>query len=51
MTDHADAVGELGTTGRRVTDCGAIEKSRTVEVEQTLLRVTRFAVYELSELG
>jgi hypothetical protein len=50
MTDNADSVGELCSTGRRVTDCRAIKQRGLVEVEQALLGVARLAVHELRKL-
>jgi hypothetical protein len=50
MTDRADAVGELGSTGRSVTDCRAIKQRGLVEVEQAFLGVARLAVHELRKL-
>jgi hypothetical protein len=50
MTDRADAVGELGSAGRRVTDCRAVKQGGLVEVKQPFLGVARLAVHELSKL-
>jgi hypothetical protein len=46
----ADAVGELGSTGRRIRDGGALEEPRYVEAEQAPLRVADLAVDMLGEL-
>jgi hypothetical protein len=50
VTEYAYAVGEFRATGRRITDCGALEQTSTVEMEQTLLGMARPSVDELSEL-
>jgi hypothetical protein len=45
-----DSVGELGSTGRRVCDCRALEEARLVEVEQAFLAVADLAVDQLGYL-
>jgi hypothetical protein len=45
-----DSVGELGSTGRRVCDCRALEEARLVEVEQAFLAVADLTVDQLGYL-
>jgi hypothetical protein len=50
VPDLTDSIGELGSTGRRVCDCGALEEARLVEVEQAFLAVADLVVDELGYL-
>jgi hypothetical protein len=50
VPDLTDSVGELGSTGRRVCDCRALEEARLVEMEQAFLAVADLVVDELGYL-
>ena len=50
VPDLTDSVGELGSTGRRVCDCRALEEACLVEVEQAFLAVADLVVDQLGYL-
>jgi hypothetical protein len=50
VPELTDSVGELGSTGRRVCDCRALEEAGLVEVKQAFLAVADLAVDELGYL-
>ena len=49
MAERTDAVGELGSTGRRVGDCRSLKQARSMKAKQTSLRFMDMAVDQFAQ--